>query len=277
MSFENINIKDSDPEVMNLEMFKKYTSVLEEYCRGKGMSFEAICEDFNNREKTDDWKLEMEVHETESPDLIKKYYSTTRMYLYELSLQECRWDYNELFASIARFAKKKNIGNALDFGGGIGGLTICLNSNGIRCDYADIPGDTWDYAGYRIRKERVQCSQLTSDALKERSSCYDLIVSLDCLEHLKPLPDYIDLFSLLLRKGGFLLVKSAFFGEGVHLGSNHKYDSLKTFNEVVRESGLKFKGQLFTRMKTDFLMPPVLMKLLKQDSSSGRKLLYMKS
>jgi len=122
----------------------------------------------------------------------------------------------------------------------------------------------------------LEVSQLSKDDVIKNPSVYELIVSVDCLEHLKPLPEYIKLFNISLRNGGYLLVKSSFYGRGLHLLSNYKYDCLKTFNEMMRNNGFVLKGQLITRLKRNFLIPYLFLKLLKSTSTSGKKLIYIK-
>jgi len=266
-----------DPEIYNVDSLLSCITSLKEFCDMNGLDFVTIYNDYMDRYASEDWKLEEQIHRTESSSLIYEYYKSTRMYLYELTLQECRWDYIELFYSIAKFAKEKKVKKALDFGGGIGGLTKYLNSRGVRCDYADIPGNTWDYAGYRFQQEGIACSQLSMGDLKNKQYGYDLIVSLDCLEHLNPLSEYINFFSTLLSKDGILLVKSAFFGNGLHLESNYKYNDLKVFNEMVAGNNLIFQGQLVTRMRLNFILSRIVLTVLNQKTSSGRKLVYRKA
>ena len=263
-------------EFLNWVLFERKLKELYEYCKNTNIEFEKICGDYINRESSEDWRAEEKVHETESEELIKNYYSTTKMYLIELTAQESTVEYSNLFRSIGQFIKRNRIKKVLDFGSGIGGLVIYLSCLGISCDYADIPGETWNYAKYRFQKEGVDASQVTEKDLAKLSPKYDLIVSLDCLEHLKPLPKYIALFNSALRTNGFLLAKNAFFGCGLHLSSNYKYDGLSTFNEMVENKGFVFKGQLITRLKRNFLVPDLFCKLLSSSSASGKKLIYLK-
>lgn len=95
-----------DPKIYDLTVLSRELTVLHDFCVLRGLNLEQVYNDYKNLENSDDWKLEERIHETESEGLIKKYYATTNMYLYELTLQECRWDYIELFRSIIRFAKQ---------------------------------------------------------------------------------------------------------------------------------------------------------------------------
>lgn len=264
------------PEEFDLEMLNTQLKMLCDFCESSGLDFDKICNDYINKENSDKWKLVEAINETESEKLINEYYSTNTQYLIELTLHECNWNYQKMFWSIAEFAKKRNIKNVLDFGGGAGGLSIYLGKKGINCDYADVVGQTWNYATYRFKKEGLAVAQLTEDSLSEMSANYDLIVSVDCLEHLKNLPKYIALFNSLLRDNGFLLTRFVFFGDGLHLSSNHKYNCLNVFNKMCEDNGFVFMGQYVTRLRTNFLVPNLILRLLKTRPSSGRKLIYKK-
>lgn len=263
-------------ESFDLNILDTQMSILNDFCQTSGLDFEEICTNHMSREKSDSYKLVEKLHKTESTELINSYYSANTRYLIELTLHECSWNYKKLFEAVTEFAKKRNIKKVLDYGGGAGGLSIYLNKQGISCDYADVVGETWNYACYRFKKEGLAVAQLTEDSLSEMSANYDLIVSLDCLEHLKNLPKYIALFNSLLRANGFLFVRSTFFGDGLHLSSNHKYNCLNVFNKMLKDKGFAFKGQFVTRFKRNFMIPSLILKLLKTRPSSGRSLVCKK-
>jgi len=155
-------------------------------------------------------------------------------------------------------------------------LAIYLARKGINCDYADVVGQTWNYASYRFKKNGLNIVQFTEQNLSEMSADYDLIVSLDCLEHLKKLPKYIALFNSVLKNNGFLLTRSTFLGKGLHLSSNHKYNCLNVFSKMLADKGFVFEGQLVTRLKRSFVIPDLILTLLKTRPSSGRSLIYKK-
>ncbi len=264
------------PGFLDLDLFERALEGLREYCEDSDIEFDGICADYINRESSEDWRLEEKIHETESEELIRDYYSTTKMYLIELTVHESTVGYQNLFRSIGQFVKRNKVHNVLDFGAGIGGLAIYLRTIGICCDCADIPGETWNYARHRFQKKGVDVSQLTEGELAKLSSKYDLIVSLDCLEHLKPLPKYIALFNSALKINGFLLLKSTFRGKGLHLSSNYKYGCFKTFNRMMRNNGFVFNGWLAARLKLNFLIPPAILNWPTISKTSGRKVTYIK-
>ena len=113
------------------------------------------------------------------------------MYLLELSIQESKLAYADMYEKILTFAKRNTLRKSFDFGGGIGGLCIYMAGNGIESEYVDIPGNTWDYTGFRFAKKGLDIRQRTSEQIRESDTTYDLITATDNLEHLKDLPEWI--------------------------------------------------------------------------------------
>jgi 2-polyprenyl-3-methyl-5-hydroxy-6-metoxy-1,4-benzoquinol methylase len=271
-----MNDSEYDMKIFNPDVLNVNIRMLKEYCRIKGLDFQTIKYDYDNREASNDYAFEMEVHKSESVEKMAEYYSTTLLYLYELTLLESKRHYQKLYSSLVKFAKQRTVRRALDFGGGIGGLTIYLNSIGIKCDYADVPGTTWNYAKHRFQVQNIEAVQRSMEDLEKISEEYDLIITLECLEHLSPLQNYISIFNKLLRRNTYLICKSSFYGIGGHIVSNHKYDSLPVFNELMEKNNLLFTGQLVNRLNTDIVVPAWFLSLLGKNTTSGRSLLYTK-
>ena len=198
------------------------------------------------------------------------------MYLYELTLNENQRCYQCAYESILWFAKTHKIRRVLDYGGGIGGLTLYLNSRGVKCDYADVPGLTWDYAQYRFNRANIKASLFSENELRKGKWDYDLVISLDCLEHLHPLVEYVKFFNSIMKPNGSFISQSAFYGIGLHIEANHQFNSFTVFNEMLTQNGFLFKGQLAKRGIVTCVIPPAILNLLNKRSISGKKLVYAK-
>lgn len=274
---KNILENHRDPASFNKQKLASELEIFVRFSETAGISAEQVCNDYFNRTACDDFNKEKSIHQTESSKLLKEYYSSTNMYLIELTLHECQRYYQKIFETIEKFVKHKHIKNILDFGAGAGGLVVHLNKiDGVKCDYADIPGQTWDYAKFRFAKSNLSIKQLTDQQLIQSNKKYDLITGTDCLEHFKNLPNYIELFASLLTENGYLIAKSSFYGIGLHLKSNHKYNDLEVFNEMMNGKGFAFKGQLIRRLNVNILLPHFILKLLQVKTTSGRHLVYQK-
>lgn len=257
------------------DVLSKMLHMLDDYIQEKGLDKEALYYDYLFREESEDWEAEEVIHETEDGKAIKDYYSSTCMYLLELSIQESKIAYVELYEKILTFAKRNTVRKAFDFGGGIGGLCIYLIRNGIESEYVDIPGNTWDYAGFRFKRNGLNIPQRTSKQIRELDATYDLITATDNLEHLKILQEWISLFHKKLKNNGFFVVTSTFRGRGLHLASNYEYDKLANFVTMMQDTGFVLKGQLLKRFGCVFLLPAWLLTKL-TNKTSGRLLVFQK-
>jgi len=211
--------------------------MLDEYVNYKKLDKQKLYHDYLYREESEDRVREEAIHAEEDKKAIEDYYASTYMYLLELSIQESKYAYADLYEKVLTFAHRNGVCNCFDFGGGIGGLCIHLNKNGLDCDCVDVQGNTWDYAGFRFAKNDLKVKQQTSTQLLDSDNLYDLITSTDNLEHLKDLPEWISLFNRKLKDKGFFLATSTFRGRGLHLASNQQYDSLSCFVEMMQTSG----------------------------------------
>ncbi len=120
----------------------------------------------------------------------------------------------------------------LDVGGGIGDTALVFAANGLDVTYVDLPGVCSDFARFRWQElgvaERV--SPLSPDEFwKSRSDRFDMIVSIEVLEHLENPVRHAARYVELLAPGG-LLVVTACFKHGPrnpdHLPENDAYRRL---------------------------------------------------
>lgn len=207
------------------------------------MPIEEISRDYWRLKETEDKKQQQQVENATCEEEVNKYYRTTRQYLYELSCWEAQKDKQREFKKIYLFCRKFNIRKVLDFGGGIGGLSIYLNNHGLECDYLDLPGHTYNYAKWRFDRHKINLRLInSSEGLS--SSSYDAVIVFDVFEHMFDLPRIIKEINSCLVNGGYLLGISTFSGGSLHLVKNKIYQNFKNFNEFLAQNGFEFIGQL---------------------------------
>jgi cyclopropane fatty-acyl-phospholipid synthase-like methyltransferase len=80
------------------------------------------------------------------------YYVTTPHYLYELSYWEASGDKQAWFQVLAQACRRFGLTTALDFGGGVGGVSLYLRRRGVACDHLDVPSKTSEYARWRFAR-----------------------------------------------------------------------------------------------------------------------------
>lgn len=187
---------------------------------------------------------------TEEKD-VHAYYAATPHFLYQLSYWEASLDKQAWFRVLALACRKYNLSHVLDFGGGIGGLTLSLTARGISSDYLDVAGKTFDYAAWRFRKHNVPAKMFNAaGSLGEQlEGSYDAVITWDVLEHIFDLKGAVAKIANQLRPGGWFLNKSTFAVKGsqheaIHLAQHAKYSDIHIFNELLVGAGFRFIGQL---------------------------------
>lgn len=200
-------------ESLNLTLAKTIFSELEEF---SGMPIEKISKEYWQNKDGIDKVVQMEIDKSESYERVIDYYKTTIQYLYELGYWEAQKDKQREFKKLYLACKKFAIRHVLDYGGGVGGLTIYLNSRGIKCDYLDIPSKTFDFAKFRFMKRGLKIKMLNGlDEIPNGN--HDAIICYDVLEHVFDLKKTIDTISNCLPESGLFIHRSTFGTGGIHL------------------------------------------------------------
>jgi 2-polyprenyl-3-methyl-5-hydroxy-6-metoxy-1,4-benzoquinol methylase len=109
---------------------------------------------------------------------IEEFYSINPFYIFELLFWHMKGYQRRFRSEIIKLAE----GEILDFGGGIGDLSIELAKKGGNCDYADIYGKTFEFAKWLFQKKGcdIKMIDLSKDKLLKE---YDTILCIDVIEH----------------------------------------------------------------------------------------------
>lgn len=239
------------------------TSVFADLTSDTHLPVEVLAKAYWDHRAGEDALAQRRVAEASDDATVSAYYAETPRYLYELSYWEACHDKQSWFRVVARFCKKYRLKNVLDFGGGVGGLTLFLRTHGIHCDYLDVPGKTFDYAARRFAKRNFNVTMRNANditALPWQS--YDAVVAWDVLEHIFELDKAIETIARLLRPKGWFLSKSTFAVESkdhhehVHLAKHACYADVRRLNQLFTQFGFSFRGQLkpsrFSRLLNTF-------------------------
>jgi 2-polyprenyl-3-methyl-5-hydroxy-6-metoxy-1,4-benzoquinol methylase len=214
----------------NLDVLKLVEEDLIEFLN---MPIEEISYEFHYN-----WQYNVpDISNEENEENILNFYNTNKYYLYELSFWEACWDKviaNQRIVDISKFLTN---GKILDYGGGTGGLCLHFWRNGIVCDYADVGGNTFDFAKFRFNKYNLKNKTINILNDKLSNEYYDCIVSYDCLEHLKNLPQKLLVIGNSIKKGGHMIVSAYFEAGGLHLKENEKYKDSKEFLKICKQAG----------------------------------------
>lgn len=215
-----------------------------------GLPIERISQEYWFYRDGQDAAAQRQVAEATDEATVLAYYASTPHYLYELSYWEASLEKQAWFRVLARTCRKYGLQRVLDFGGGVGGLSLYLRLHGISCDHLDVPGKTFDYAAWRFARHKLGVT--TRDATAPHTwpkSSYDAVIAWDVLEHLFDLESAIGNIASLLRRDRWFVSKSTFaVNEGdhldIHLAKHACYHDLPAFNQLLLQKGFHFVGQL---------------------------------
>ena len=196
--------------------------------------------------RTADVQAQRKAAAGKSDEEVNLYYSETGQYLYELSYWEATRDKQKWFEVLRQACRKMGRKKVLDFGGGVGGLTLALRAGEIDCDHLDVPGNTLTYAGWRFAQAGfpARAWEATGPLPKET---YDAVFAWDVFEHLYDLENALGRIRGLLRPGGWLVSKSTFAESEqhhIHLKKNRIYNDIRVWNSLLDKQGFDYVGQL---------------------------------
>ena len=129
--------------------------------------------------------------------------------MYWHSLQPDRWALNSVAAlhNVFQFAGGRRV---FEFGHGVGSTGILFATHGFEVTLGDVSPAYRDFARYRLARRGLACRlvDLTQEAPSPES--YDVVVSLDVIEHIpNPLPELQRLWGCL-RPGGVMALGICF-------------------------------------------------------------------
>ncbi|MBA7468592.1 Ubiquinone biosynthesis O-methyltransferase, mitochondrial [subsurface metagenome] len=134
-------------------------------------------------------------------DEVRQFYSETSEYLFDLAM----WNASDAFKQIINYLPSVEGLKVLDFGGGIGSLSLLLHKRGADVDYLDLPGIVSEFAKFRSNG-RINFI----DSLADKKEIYDLIVAIDVFEHLPDLPEQLSMLAQAIKPDGVLFFHNNF-------------------------------------------------------------------
>lgn len=194
--------------------------------------------------------------------LLLSWYRTTESYIWELSAyhEDAGFNYLGMCSGIAtRLKNEPNCKRVLCLGDGIGDLTLALDRAGFDATYHDLAGSrTQDYAEFRFWRNTGREIQFDRTANFEPALAanqpYDAIVSLDFLEHVPNVEEWVRAVHAALRPGGLFAAQNAFaIGSGpdgdmpMHLAINDRFE--KDWDKLLIDVGFEQLAPQWYRRK----------------------------
>ncbi len=144
----------------------------------------------------------------------KHFYEITPFYNFELSLWHMTRYQKKFRQAVLEIAK----GKVLDFGGGIGDMSLMLAKRGFLVEYADVAGNTYNYAKWQFSKAKLNIPMIdlssqtgvpaepaTIASGQKISRKYDTIICIDVIEHLPNAKEVLKSLADALNSGGSMV------------------------------------------------------------------------
>jgi glycosyltransferase involved in cell wall biosynthesis/2-polyprenyl-3-methyl-5-hydroxy-6-metoxy-1,4-benzoquinol methylase len=188
---------------------------------------------------------------------VTDFYSDTDSYLFDLvqynyeNTNYIQWT-EDILNFCADLNKTQDKLEIIDFGGGIGSQLISLSAlKGAELNYADIPGNTFEYAKWRFNKRRLDIKLI--DATKEDflgNRMFDIVIALDVVEHLVDPEESVEYLIRHIKPDGFFIAITSFVdnnGEaGWHLNVDKYTD--EGFYTLIKSSGMEMMNEGMPRI-----------------------------
>jgi len=184
----------------------------------------------------EEWKSR-NINEQNSKEVMN-FYATTPNYMIELMEYHATEDKQRLTQTVVDYTKEKGKKTIVDFGAGVAQDSIMAAQAGLVATAADIPGQTFDFAKWRIKKYGVNVK--TVDILKEEPLVekYDAISCFEVLQHIVDPVRTLKHFHQHLNQGGLLFITTRFRGNySLALTHNEKFED--NFSQVVQDNGFE--------------------------------------
>ncbi len=167
-----------------------------------------------------------------SSEEVDEFYRSSEDYLYDLTLWNMTPQFKFHIDPLMNYQRKK----ILDFGGGIGSLSIALAMRHNNLVYCDINPILRAFASQRF-EDRLLDIKIEESLDDVKNAGFDIIAAVDVLEHIHSdaLEGVLQKFYDLLKPGGFLYHRSCF---GCDPNHPMHYDHSQLFRRIAHRVGL---------------------------------------
>lgn len=136
---------------------------------------------------------------------IVQFYRLNPFYIFSLAYWHMSRGQRRFRREVVRLSR----GEVLDYGGGIGDLTLALAQAGLKVTYADIGGRTFDFARWLLKRHGyTSVTMLDAQRDEERiwATEWDTIICIDVIEHV-PHPDQLlEKMAASVKDNGALII-----------------------------------------------------------------------
>lgn len=132
---------------------------------------------------------------------IREFYSFTPYSIFSLAYWHMKRYQRDFRKKLVKYA----YGHTLDYGGGIGDLSIELAKKGLSVSYADVEGKTFEFAKWLFKENNLVIPMI--DLNKENlTQHYDTVICIDVIEHVSDPGLLLRDIGSHIKKGGSLII-----------------------------------------------------------------------
>lgn len=142
----------------------------------------------------------------QSPEEIRDFYCTCQEYLFELAM----WNASDSFRWLVSMLPEISGKDILDYGAGLGSLSLLLQKRGARVDYLDLPGFPFRFAQFRAKRLGIYDEMGWLHSLDATGPKYGMVIAIDVFEHLQELPEELKRIAGVLKPDGLLFYHNNF-------------------------------------------------------------------
>ena len=172
------------------------------------------------------------------------FYRNTPNYIYELMEYHSTDSKQKLSQTVIELIKEHEFKTVLDFGAGICQDSIVAVREGLEATAADIPGKTFDFGKWRIKKYNNSINTIDIHDETPLEKSYDAITCFEVLQHVvnpeKTLLHLIDHINL----DGRLFITTR-FRNNYSLALNHNEYLEDEFDEFIKKCGLEIEDKRY--------------------------------
>lgn len=131
------------------------------------------------------------------------YIDSAKIYKYDLTKYHMQYGTSVQVSELLMFAKYNKAVNILDYGSGIGSASLVFANLGFNMTLTDVSSELLDYAKWRFNRRNFSASFLQVPQNNIPNNKFDIIFSLDVLEHVFNIDAVLDQIFLALKPKGF--------------------------------------------------------------------------
>tara|TARA_B100001559_G_scaffold321073_1_gene336003 strand:+ start:7900 stop:8655 length:756 start_codon:yes stop_codon:yes gene_type:complete len=175
---------------------------------------------------------------------VMDFYRNTPNYIYELMEYHSTDSKQKLSQTVIELIKEHQFKTTLDFGAGICQDSIVAGREGLEATAADIPGKTFDFGKWRIKKYNNSINTINIHDETPLEKSYDAITCFEVLQHVvNPEKTLLHMINHINSDGRLFITTR--FRNNYSLALNHNEYLEDEFDKFIKKCGLEIEDKRY--------------------------------